>query len=66
MPWRLIGVLVLVTVETVRVTHAGVEVACHRAAGAQAPGLIDPHYFADRTVKTACRSSHSLYGELRC
>ena len=31
-PWRLIGerVRVLVTAETVRVTHAGVEVACHR------------------------------------
>ena len=47
-PWRLIGerVLVLVTAETVRVTHAGVEVACHRRSSGRRGRIIDPAHFA--------------------
>ena len=47
-PWRLIGerVLVLVTAETVRITHAGVEVACHRRSAGRRGRIIDPVHFA--------------------
>ncbi len=47
-PWRLIGerVRVLVTAETVRVTHAGVEVACHRRSAGRRGRIIDPVHFA--------------------
>lgn len=47
-PWRLIGerVRVLVTGETVRVTHVGVEVACHRRSGGRRGRIIDHAHFA--------------------
>lgn len=47
-PWRLIGerVRVLVTAETVRVTHAGIEVACHRRSAGRRGRIIDPAHFA--------------------
>ena len=46
-PWRLIGerVRVLVTTETVRVTHAGVEVACHRRSAGRRGRIIDRAHF---------------------
>lgn len=47
-PWRLIGerVRVLVAGETVRVIHAGVEVACHRRSGARRGRITDHAHFA--------------------
>lgn len=47
-PWRLIGerVRVLVTAETVRVTHAGIEVACHLRSAGRRGRIIDPAHFA--------------------
>lgn len=47
-PWRLIGerVRVSVTGETVRITHAGVEVACHRRSGGRRGRIIDHAHFA--------------------
>ena len=47
-PWRLIGerVRMLVTAETVRVTHAGIEVACHRRSAGRRGRIIDPAHFA--------------------
>ncbi len=47
-PWRLIGerVRVLVASETVRITHAGVEVACHRRSGGRRARIIDHLRFA--------------------
>jgi len=47
-PWRLIGerVRVLVAGETVRITHAGVEVACHRRSGGRRGRIIDHAHFA--------------------
>jgi len=45
-PWRLIGERVLVTAETVCVTHAGVEVACHRRSAGRRGRIIDPVHFA--------------------
>ena len=46
-PWRLIGerVRVLVTAETVRVTHAGVEVACHRRSAGRRGRITDRAHF---------------------
>jgi hypothetical protein len=46
-PWRLIGerVRVLVAGETVRITHAGVEVACHRRSGGRRGRIIDDAHF---------------------
>ena len=46
-PWRLIGerVRVLVTAETVRVTHAGAEVACHRRSAGRRGRIIDRAHF---------------------
>lgn len=46
-PWRLIGerVLVLVTTETVRITHAGVEVAHHRRSAGRHGRVIDRAHF---------------------
>lgn len=47
-PWRLIGerVRVLVTGDTLRITHAGVEVACHRRSGGRRGRIIDHTHFA--------------------
>ncbi len=47
-PWRLIGerVRVLVTAETVRVTHAGAEVACHRRSAGRRGRIVDDTHFA--------------------
>lgn len=47
-PWRLIGerVRVLVAGETVRITHAGVEVACHRRSGGRRGRIVDDAHFA--------------------
>lgn len=47
-PWRLIGerVRVLIAGETVRITHAGVEVACHRRSGGRRGRIIDHAHFA--------------------
>jgi transposase len=47
-PWRLIGerVRVLVTAETVHITHAGVEVACHRRSAGRRGRIIDDAHFA--------------------
>lgn len=47
-PWRLIGerVRVLVTAETVRITHAGAEVACHRRSAGRRGRIIDHAHFA--------------------
>lgn len=47
-PWRLIGerVRVLATGETVRITHAGVEVACHRRSRGRRGRIIDHAHFA--------------------
>ncbi len=46
-PWRLIGerVRVMVTAEAVCVTHAGVEVACHRRSAGQRGRIIDHAHF---------------------
>ena len=46
-PWRLIGerVRVLVTTETVRITHAGVEVACHRRSAGRRGRIVDRAHF---------------------
>ena len=46
-PWRLIGerVMVLVTAEMVRVTHAGVEVACHRRSAGRRGRIVDRAHF---------------------
>ena len=46
-PWRLIGerVRVLVTAETVRITHAGIEVACHRRSAGRRGRIIDRAHF---------------------
>lgn len=46
-PWRLIGerVRVLVTAETVRITHAGVEVALHRRSAGRRGRIIDRTHF---------------------
>jgi transposase len=46
-PWRLIGerVRVLVTAETVRITHAGVEVACHRRSAGRRGRITDRAHF---------------------
>lgn len=46
-PWRLIGerVRVLVTAEAVRVTHAGVEVACHRRSAGRRGRIIERAHF---------------------
>jgi len=46
-PWRLIGerVRVLVTAETGRVTHAGVEVACHRRSAGRHGRIVDRAHF---------------------
>src|SRR5690606_12654471 len=59
-PWRLIGerVRVLVAAETVRITHAGVEVACHRRSAGRRGRIVDPVHFAGvagaagRTIRT--------------
>jgi transposase len=46
-PWRLIGerVRVLATAETVRITHAGVEVACHRRSAGRRGRITDRAHF---------------------
>ena len=46
-PWRLIGerVRVLVTAETVRITHAGVEVASHRRSAGRRGRIVDRAHF---------------------
>ena len=46
-PWRLIGerVRVLVTAEAVRITHAGVEVACHRRSAGRRGRIIERAHF---------------------
>jgi transposase len=46
-PWRLIGerVRVLVTAETVRVTHAGIEVALHRRSAGRRGRIVDRSHF---------------------
>lgn len=46
-PWRLIGerVRVLVSAETVRITHAGVEVASHRRSGGRHGRIVDRAHF---------------------
>ena len=46
-PWRLIGerVRVLVSAETVRITHAGVEVARHRRSGGRRGRIVDRTHF---------------------
>ena len=46
-PWRLIGerVRVLVTAETVRVTHAGVVVASHRRSAGRRSRIVDRAHF---------------------
>lgn len=46
-PWRLIGerVRVLVTAETVRITHAGVEVACHRRSAGRRGRIVERAHF---------------------
>ena len=46
-PWRLIGerVRVLVTAGTVRVTHAGTEVACHRRSAGRRGRIVDRAHF---------------------
>lgn len=46
-PWRLIGerVRVLVSAETVRITHAGVEVASHRLSGGRHGRIVDRAQF---------------------
>ena len=46
-PWRLIGerVRVLVSAETVRITHAGVEVARHRRSGGRRGRIVDRAHF---------------------
>lgn len=47
-PWRLIGerVRVLVAGETVRVTHAGAEVACHRRSAGRRGRVVEHAHFA--------------------
>jgi transposase len=47
-PWRLIGerVRVLVAAGTVRVSHAGVEVACHQRSAGRRGRIVDPVHFA--------------------
>ncbi|MFZ3584443.1 IS21 family transposase [Loktanella sp. DJP18] len=47
-PWRLTGerVRVLVAAETVRITHAGVEVVCHRRSGGRRGRIIDDAHVA--------------------
>lgn len=45
-PWRLIGERVRVAAGTVRVTHAGVEVACHRRSAGRRGRIVDPVHFA--------------------
>ena len=47
-PWRLIGerVRVLVSAETVRITHAGVEVARHRRSAGRRGRIVDRAHFA--------------------
>ncbi len=46
-PWRLIGerVRVLVTTETVRITHAGVEVALHRRSAGRRGRIVERAHF---------------------
>jgi transposase len=46
-PWRLIGerVRLLVTAEMVRITHAGVEVACHRRSAGRRGRITDRAHF---------------------
>ena len=46
-PWRLIGerVRVLVSAETVRITHAGVEVASHRRSGGRHGRIVERAHF---------------------
>ncbi len=46
-PWRLIGerVRVLVSAETVRITHAGVEVASHQRSGGRHGRIVDRAHF---------------------
>ncbi len=59
-PWRLIGerVRVLVTAETVRITHAGIEVACHRRSAGRRGRITDRAHFdgvagaAGRLIRT--------------
>jgi transposase len=59
-PWRLIGerVRVLVTAETVRITHAGIEVACHRRSAGRRGRITDRTHFdgvagaAGRLIRT--------------
>jgi len=47
-PWRLIGerVRVLVAADTVRITHAGLDVACHRRSAGRRGRIVDPVHFA--------------------
>ena len=49
----------LVAAETVRVTHAGVEVACHRRSAGRRGRIVDPAHFdgvagaAGRLIRTS-------------
>jgi transposase len=64
-PWRLIGerVLMLVTAEMVRITHAGVEVACHRRSAGRRGRIVDPAHFAGvagaagRVIRTVAQAA---------
>ena len=67
-PWRLIGerVRVLVTTETVRIAHAGVEVALHRRSAGRRGRIIDRTHFdgvagaAGRAIRA---SAEAMEGE---
>lgn len=71
-PWRLIGerVRVLVTAEAVRVTHAGVEVACHRRSAGRRGRVIDRTHFegvagaAGRAVRIVRAPGYGEYEEI--
>lgn len=64
-PWRLIGerVRVLVTTETVRIAHAGVEVALHRRSAGRRGRIIDHAHFAGvagaagRAIRTSAKTA---------
>ncbi len=63
-PWRLIGerVRVLVTAEAVRVTHAGVEVACHRRSAGRRGRIVDDAHFAGVAGATGRVMASSIGG----
>ena len=60
-PWRLIGerVRVLVTAETVRITHAGIEVASHNRSAGRRGRIVERAHFdgvagaAGRVIRAA-------------